>query len=242
VLFYGVSLMAALPYMQLYVADYLADTMHLTAEEHGAYLLLIMNYWQTGKPLSNRDGRLASVARVSNERWTTVERALSEFFEIDGETWKHKRIEKELEHGRRQQKQRSDAGRASAKARTGAGSERPFNDRSTNPLTDTDTDTDKNKKRANAHVIRPDGVDQQVWDDFVAQRKTQRAPITETALRRISLEAEKAGITLGNALEICLQRGWRGFEADWVAKKLTDPQGRISDAALQTMHNLREYL
>jgi hypothetical protein len=99
-----------------------------------------------------------------------------------------------------------------------------------------------NKKRAVAHVLRPAGVDQQVWEDFVAQRKTQRAPITETALRRITDEAEKAGITLGNALEICLQRGWRGFEADWVAKKLTDPQGRVSDAALQTMHNLREYL
>jgi Uncharacterized protein conserved in bacteria len=69
--------MAALPYMQFYVADYLADTMHLSTEEHGAYLLLIFNYWQTGKPLPKN--RLAGIARLSNERWTDVERSLNEF-------------------------------------------------------------------------------------------------------------------------------------------------------------------
>ncbi|WP_196304128.1 DUF1376 domain-containing protein [Pseudomonas fluorescens] len=87
--------MAALPYMQLYVADYLADTMHLTTEEHGAYLLLIFNYWQTGKPIPK--ARLARIARIPADRWKEIESALAEFFEDDGEQWIHLRIERDIE-------------------------------------------------------------------------------------------------------------------------------------------------
>ncbi|EGZ4373502.1 DUF1376 domain-containing protein [Salmonella enterica subsp. enterica serovar Lexington] len=70
--------MATLPYMQLYIADYLADTMHLSAEEHGAYLLLMFNYWQTGRAIPKN--RLAKIARISSERWGAVEESLREFF------------------------------------------------------------------------------------------------------------------------------------------------------------------
>lgn len=150
--------MAALPYMQLYVADYLADTMHLTTEEHGAYLLLIFNYWQTGKPIPKK--RLARVARLSNDRWTAVEDSLSEFFYDNGTEWVHKRIEADLAMVEEAQAQRAAAGKASAEARKRAKStkkKREINDRSTtveeplqrkpneNPTNkDTDTDTDSN--------------------------------------------------------------------------------------------------
>ena len=89
--------MTSLPYMQLYTSDYLADTAHLTTEEHGAYLLLLMNYWQRGKPLDNTDGRLAHVARLSAERWKAVEPILAEFFKIEGTTWVQARIERDLD-------------------------------------------------------------------------------------------------------------------------------------------------
>lgn len=107
--------MAALPYMQLYVADYLADTMHLTTEEHGAYLLLIFNYWQTGKPIPV--SRLARITRLSNERWTDVERSLVEFFNERGNEWVHDRIERDLDAVHATQAQRIAAGKASAEAR-----------------------------------------------------------------------------------------------------------------------------
>ena len=89
--------MTSLPYMQLYTSDYLADTAHLTTEEHGAYLLLLMNYWQRAKPLDNSNGRLAHVTRLSAERWAAVEPVLAEFFTIDGETWTQARIERDLD-------------------------------------------------------------------------------------------------------------------------------------------------
>lgn len=141
--------MAALPYIQLYVADYLADTMHLSTEEHGAYLLLIMNYWQTGKPIPKK--RLASVARLSNERWNQVEDTLRELFtEDDNNCWFHGRIEQELEKVLSKSSKASAAGKASAAKRAAKQAlekQKESNERSTQVQpesnhTDTDTDTD----------------------------------------------------------------------------------------------------
>ncbi|WP_051916875.1 DUF1376 domain-containing protein [Serratia sp. Ag1] len=146
--------MAVLPYMQFYVADYLADTMHLSTEEHGAYLLLIFNYWQTGKPLPKN--RLAGIARLSNDRWTDVERSLNEFFIDDGNTWTHQRIERDLLSVKGAQSQRSEAGKKSAQKRAekktkenqpksndrSTTDERNSNDRSTNKDPDKDLNTD----------------------------------------------------------------------------------------------------
>lgn len=142
--------MAALPYMQLYVADYLADTQHLTTEEHGAYMLLIFSYWQTGKPL--RIDRLATVARMSNERWSSVEDTLAEFFHVVGTHWHHFRIEADLDAVNSKSANASSAGKASAKARA-LKKQQEANDCSTNVATNadetyqpngnhTDTDTD----------------------------------------------------------------------------------------------------
>jgi uncharacterized protein YdaU (DUF1376 family) len=101
--------------MQFYVAEYLADTMHLSTEEHGAYLLLIFNYWQTGKPIPKN--RLSRIAKIPNDRWTTVEDSLKEFFNDTGTEWVHKRIEADLAVVAEAHKQKAAAGKASAESR-----------------------------------------------------------------------------------------------------------------------------
>jgi len=88
--------MAAIPYMQFHIADYLADTQGLTTIEHGAYLLLIMNYYQTGQSLVDNDRVLAQFCRVSVQKWLRMKPTIEKFFSICEGRWRHKRIENDL--------------------------------------------------------------------------------------------------------------------------------------------------
>jgi uncharacterized protein YdaU (DUF1376 family) len=80
------------PWMPLYVADYLRDTRRLTAAEHGAYLLLIMEYWTAGE-LPDDDRQLSRIACMTPAEWRRARPNVQGFFQ-DG--WTHKRINAEL--------------------------------------------------------------------------------------------------------------------------------------------------
>jgi len=65
-------------------------------------------------------------------------------------------------------------------------------------------------------VLGEHGIDGQLAQDYIALRKSHRAPITQTALKGIEREANNAGLSLEQALTICCERGWRGFNAGWL--------------------------
>lgn len=93
----------------------------------------------------------------------------------------------------------------------------PPNDIYSNPPVSSDDETIPPARRTRVQrPVKPDGVQDQTWADFVDLRKQKRAPLTETALASIKREAAKAGWTLEDALAKCLARGWQGFEADWL--------------------------
>ena len=140
--------MSTIPYMPLYISDYLADTAHLTTLEHGIYLLLIMNYWQTGKPLPNNDKKLARIVHLSSRKFSKMKPTVTEFFSITDTEWRHERIEKELAIFREKSEKARLAGQLSAQKRKKNKSttvEQPLNERSTSAertFNHTDTDTD----------------------------------------------------------------------------------------------------
>lgn len=65
-------------------------------------------------------------------------------------------------------------------------------------------------------ILGEHGIDGQLAQDYIALRKSHRAPITQTALKGIEREANSAGLSLEQALTICCERGWRGFRAEWL--------------------------
>ncbi|MDW9415169.1 DUF1376 domain-containing protein [Sinorhizobium meliloti] len=102
--------MSERPFMQLYVSDFIGDTLHLSTEQIGAYMLLLMAMWNAGGRLPNDDAKLARVVRMSVKKWKAIEDDLLGFFDVtDGEIY-HNRLTKELQKSERKSQLRADAG------------------------------------------------------------------------------------------------------------------------------------
>lgn len=85
--------MAAYPAMPLFTDAYLADTRHLTTEEHGAYLLLLMCAWRSREcALVDDDGALARIAGLSPTKWRRMKPVLQSFFDIEGGLWRQAKL------------------------------------------------------------------------------------------------------------------------------------------------------
>jgi uncharacterized protein YdaU (DUF1376 family) len=207
-----------LHYFQFNIGDYASHTRHLSRDEDLAYRRLLDLYYLREKPLPKDPATCARLILMSDCS-SDVERVLNEFFTLVEDGWSNKRADEEISKFHGKSEKAREAGKASAEARK----QRTINDRSTDVQPNKKQETRNTKQETEIKTIRrqaavscPEGVDEQVWKDFVSTRK---AKITDTAIAIISKEAQKAGWTLQAALQECAARGWRGFKADWVKDK-----------------------
>lgn len=113
---------------------------------------------------------------------------------------------------------------------------------------DTDTDTDKEEEKKEDKRVSAPLIPADLLSDFLSVRKAKRAgPLTNTALAGIAREADKAGISLADAIAYCCEAGWQGFNAGWYAerngKKPRDaPRNKFSAAAATIFGNQPEVI
>lgn len=71
------------------------------------------------------------------------------------------------------------------------------------------------KKSPVLELLAEFGITGQLAEDFITHRKSKNAPITKTALERLQKQADLAGLPLAEVAEVMIERGWRGFNANW---------------------------
>ena len=198
---------------KFHLGDYITHTLHLSDAEDLAYRRLLDLYYLHEQPLNESS---TTVARLINMRdyVQEVQAVLEEFFElVDGQGWINGRADEEIAKYHSKLESASRAGRASAERRANAGSTTVQPNKKQEPITN-----NQEPEKKQPALAKPAGVSDQVWNDFLKQRKVLKAPLTETALKAIIKEADKAGWTLEAALTESSTRGWRSFKAEWVAK------------------------
>jgi hypothetical protein len=84
------------------------------------------------------------------------------------------------------------------------------------------TKSELREEKRREEIYKPQ-IPAELLNDFLKVRKAKRAgELTKTAFNGIEREAKKAGLTTEQAIVICCNRGWAGFEASWILSK--DPK------------------
>ena len=218
---------AAIP---LFADAYLADTMHLTTEEHGAYLLLLMAAWrQDDCSLPDDDRKLARIVGLTARKWSAIRGTILEFWTVEDGKIYQARLRKERGYVR----QKSEANRQNVRKRweaqsteniDGATYERTY-ERNTPPPPPIEepngssphsphaepNDGSPVAYRGRGWPVIPDWMPIGAWNAFIDMRKRKRAmPTARAAEMLISKldEMRKSGCDPGAALDQSTLKSW----------------------------------
>jgi len=216
-------------YYQFHIGDYKSHTHHLSLLEDLAYRRLLDFYFLHEKPIKHRDVARQIGMREHEEDVMTV---LNEFFISTEDGFVSPRADKEI----KQYKEFAEAGKRGAAKRWGT----PPNGEAISPPNATPIATNNHKplttnhkpKRESATVVAcPPDVSQQIWNDWVALRKSKKAPITQTVLNGAIAEAKIIGWPLEKFLAEWCSRGSQGLKAEWIVKPNPADKVRLTVAS-----------
>jgi uncharacterized protein YdaU (DUF1376 family) len=178
--------------MPFYVADHLADTPHLTTEQQGAYLLILMAMWRQGGVLPADDATLARIARSGTAKWLKTKSVIMPMFQQDGGQITQKRLAAELEKAGEKSQKRSHAGKSGAAAKALKKKKAAQANASANGKHFPEPEPESKRKKQEAP---PNGADSlgleltfptwwpgEEWAAFVQLRQKLKKPLTDFAI------------------------------------------------------------
>ena len=237
-------------YYQHHIGDFIRDTSNLSDSQCMAYLRLIWMYYDSEAPIQDSVRALAFKLGTNVE---TVDLLLEVFFIRDGEAWRHKRIDAEIESYKlKAQKARESANARWTNSVRTAGAMRTHNDgnataEQTQQLSskvdanqEPITNNQEEKKKKKGGSVEPDPhapvictpemmveIDSGLAKKFIAHRKQVKAngPFTVNAWQRHIDQSTKAGISPEAAMQYAISAGWQAFTAAYYLRAEGIPSG-----------------
>ncbi len=208
-------------YYSFHVSDYIHDTAHLSNYEDLAFRRLLDLYYTSEKPIPNQTHEVARRIRMSNQI-NAVQTVLEEFFMFDMENncWFHKRCDETIAAYQAKAERNREVGKLGGRPKSNpdANQEETQVVSKHNPNQEPLTNNHKPKRESATSVACPPDVSQQIWNDWVALRKSKKAPITQTVLNGAIAEAKILGWPLEKFLAEWCSRGSQGLKAEWIVK------------------------
>ena len=223
-------------YYSHHIGDLIRDTANLDDHQLATYMRMIWAYYQSEQPLENNLEDIAFAMR-SDEK--TVRLLLRHYFELDGDSWKHTRCDKEIAHYHNKAEKASK----SAKTRWSKPAEMPTNSGCNANAQKNDADAPKSdanqeprtnnqepikkEKKAQALVVLfdlPEWVDKNLWDAWhrTAKRKNANAEQKQIAVNKLT-RWRYSGLDFTKALEDAADGGWQGLHEPKVPMKTAVP-------------------
>jgi uncharacterized protein YdaU (DUF1376 family) len=199
-------------YYKKNIGDYAKKTGRLSMLQHGAYTLLIDSCYDREKFPTLEEAIEWSWA-ITKDEIDAVEFVLKRFFTFENGVYVQSRIQEEIiEYHSKANKNKEIAIQREAKRR-GESTKRERIVNETPPNQEPITNNHKPK------IITPEGVSESLFKDYLEVRKGKKAKWTETAYKGLQREADKAKMTLSEVMQMCCERGWVGFKAEWVKEE-----------------------
>lgn len=219
------------PYMPFYPGDYLGDTMHLTLEEHGAYLKLLFCMWRAGGWLDDDTKKICQILSITKGRWERLKPSLEGFFLYHDGKFSQQRLlaerEKSSEKSAKNALNGKQGGIAKHKKNINTNLANATNSLKRNAsiarvpsVPEPESEPSKEEKSKYPHTPKgasgfalPDWVNKTDWDDFEEMRKRIKKPMTDRARREIIDDLERfraKGYDPAAILVESIKKSWQG--------------------------------
>jgi len=205
-------------YFQFHIGDYKSATSHLSNEEDLAYRRLLDMYYDTEQKIPLDTQWVARRIRVDCH---VVLLVLQDMFIHTQEGWLHPRCDQVIADYHEMAEKNRANGRKGGRKKNPVGSQVATDSQPIVKATINQEPLTINHKpiKTATSVAPPEGVSEEVWQEFTKHRKTKKAAVTPLVIKGIAEQAQKAGWTLENALKETIVRNWQSFQADWVTGK-----------------------